>query len=170
MSERAPYAVGAARLFNGTGAAAGFFETEGWQDAFLQFGQQVAAYEKGARAYLFSRAEYNAAANFSSSHPSVRAYMDLLLNGQLYGPYADVTAHSLYTWFAGFESFGSLATPWQVEGGFGPPYQNLFASVGATIRLNSRVANVTGAAAGSGQKPTVLLDTAAKWSSLTRWS
>jgi hypothetical protein len=154
-----PYApLGAPGFFNGTGAAAGFLETEGWQDAFLQFAQQVAAYEKGARAYLFSRAEYNAAVNFSSSHPSVRAYLDGALDGQLYGPYADLTAHSVYTWFAGFESFGSRSVPLQVEGGFGPAYQNLFASVGATIRLNSRVANVTGAAAGSGQRPTVLLE------------
>ena len=154
-----PYAIGnSPGLFNGTGAAAGVSEFDGWQDAMLQFGQQVAAYEKGARAYLFSRAEYNAPANFSSLHPSVRAYLDILVNGQLYGPYADVSAHSLYTWFAGFESFGSRAAPLQVEGGFGPAFQNLFASVGATIRLSSRVANVTGAAAGSGQKPTVFLE------------
>ena len=152
------YAIGMPGLFNGTGTAAGITETGGWQDALLEFGQQVAAYEKGAHAYLFSRAEYNAPANFSSSHPSVRAYLDILVNGQLFGPYADVSAHSLYTWFAGFESFGSRAAPLQVKGGFGPAFQNLFASVGATIRLNSRVANVTGAAAGSGQKPTVFLE------------
>ena len=58
----------------------------------------------------------------------------------------------------GFESFGSVVAALQVEGGFGPAFQNLFASVVPTIRLNSRVANVTGAAASSGQKPTVFLE------------
>ena len=58
----------------------------------------------------------------------------------------------------GFESFSFVVAALQVEGGFGPAFQNLFASVVPTIRLNSRVVNMTGAAASSGQKPTVFLE------------
>ena len=58
----------------------------------------------------------------------------------------------------GFESFSFVVAALQVEGGFGPAFQNLFASVVPTIRLNSRVVTMAGAAASSGQKPTVFLE------------
>lgn len=124
----------------------------------------AALHDDVAPDYLFSVATCDAPAAAAVSPTALNSYLNIGVNGQLYGPSDVVSGHSLFTWLKCFQLFGPRPIVQQVVGGWQPAWQRLFTSVNADIRLDSNVTAVRmgdGALASSttGSKPAVILST-----------